>query len=83
MVKEKSGFSDSTRDKILEWGNGVIRGKKIMFSERCEKIFSLKIARYIRGMCRHRFMTRLRVHIRMYWKLVSYREFICFTESFQ
>ncbi len=46
-LSEKSGFSDSSREKIVEWANRVIQGKEFLFSERCEKDFTLNIARLI------------------------------------
>jgi hypothetical protein len=46
-LSEKSEFSIGSREKILEWANGVIEGKKFFFSERCEKDFTLNIARLI------------------------------------
>ena len=46
-LSEKSEFSDSSRKKVLEWANGVIQGKKFIFSERYEKDFTLNIARLI------------------------------------
>jgi len=46
-LSEQSEFSIGLREKIIEFANGVIQGKKFIFSEKNEKDFTLNIARFI------------------------------------